>query len=99
MTPTRFAALPETVLPASGQGLTWAILGAVILSLLSLLGLVIRAIVTGRLVPRATLDDWVSAYRTSEEARTEERSQTEELLSLARTTNQAITAIASRATL
>lgn len=99
MTPTCLAALPETPLTTSGPALAWTILGAVILSLLSLLGLVIRAIVTGRLVPRSTLDDWVSAYRTSEEARTEERSQTEELLSLARTTNQAIGAIAAKATL
>lgn len=79
------------------------VLSAGLVFLAVLLGLAARLLFAGKLVPRSTLEDaradaaaWREAYLASEQARGEERRQTEELLTLARTTAQMITAIAVR---
>lgn len=59
----------------------------------ALLGWCVRLILTGRLVPRSTLDDWVAAYRISETGRGEQAAQVGELLQLARTNTEVLTAI------
>lgn len=64
-----------------------------------LLGIVILAIVTGRLVPRRTMDDaihdkneWRTAHRISESSRAELVEMVEELLEYAKTTDAFIRA-------
>jgi urease accessory protein UreF len=61
-----------------------------------LLAYAFRLLFKGELVPRSHVQDWIEAYRLSEAARTEERRQSEELLALARSTNLAMNAIATR---
>jgi hypothetical protein len=65
-----------------------------------LLGILILLILTGRLVPRRTMEDaihdrdeWRAAHRISEQARVELAEQLGELLEHARTTNAFIAAI------
>ncbi|MEU3507969.1 hypothetical protein ABZ733_08555 [Streptomyces longwoodensis] len=65
-----------------------------------LLTLVVMLILTGRLVPRRTLEDviadrdtWRAAYMESEKARQLEREQTGELLEMAKIGGQILTAL------
>lgn len=65
-----------------------------------LLVLVVLLILTGRLVPRATLQDmreerdtWRAAHTESEAARQAEREQVTELLELSRTAGHVLTAL------
>lgn len=71
----------------------WAVNGGAV----ALLGWTVRLLMTGRLVPRSTLDDWVAAYRISEEGRAEQATQVSELLQLARTNTAALDRIADAA--
>lgn len=66
----------------------------------ALLTLVVLMVLTGRLVPRKTYDDllkerdtWREAHTVSEAARTSERTQTQELLELSRTSAHALQAL------
>lgn len=70
----------------------WAV-GGVVTAYAGLLAYGMRLLLTGKLVPRSTLDDWISAYRISEAARTEAAAQTGELLQLARTNTEALNSI------
>jgi hypothetical protein len=65
-----------------------------------LLSLAVWLIFTGRLVPRATVDDirrerddWKAAARASEGARAEEREQARELLEVARIAEHVLTSL------
>lgn len=65
-----------------------------------IVALVVWMILTGRLVPRATLrdayrqrDTWQEAHGVSEEARHLEREQTRELLEFARTADHVLAAL------
>lgn len=66
----------------------------------TLLALVVLLILTGRLVPRSTLQDmreerdtWRAAHSESEKARQAEREQVGELLEMARLGNQVLNAL------
>lgn len=68
----------------------------------TLLGVAILLLLTGRIVPRATLRDkiteselWRQAYETERKAREESDAQTGELLEVAKTTHALITAVFS----
>lgn len=67
-----------------------------------LLSLAVWLILSGRLVPRSTVDDirqqrdrWEQAARASESARAEDRQQVRELLEVARVTERVLTALPS----
>jgi hypothetical protein len=66
----------------------------------ALLALVVLLVLTGRLVPRSTLEDahqerdtWRAAHVESEKARREEREQTEALLEMAHLGNQVLNSL------
>ncbi|GGU61812.1 hypothetical protein [Streptomyces lavendofoliae] len=66
----------------------------------TLIALVVMLILTGRLVPRRTLDDmreerdtWRAAHSESEKARQAEREQVGELLEMARLGNQVLNSL------
>lgn len=68
--------------------------------LATLMGAVMWAILTGRLVPRRTLLDvidernaWRAAYRESEAARREDREQVRELLEVAHVADHVLTSL------
>jgi len=76
--------------------------GAIIFILIVLLAAFVRAILTGRLVPRSTLEDvqrdrdtWRQAAKTREEASTITALQAQELLSTAQLTNQLLLSLKS----
>jgi hypothetical protein len=66
----------------------------------ALLALVVLLVLTGRLVPRATLEDmqrerdtWRAAHTESEKARQAEREQTNQLLEMAHLGNQVLNSL------
>ncbi|GGU90900.1 hypothetical protein GCM10010275_29850 [Streptomyces litmocidini] len=70
------------------------------MSLSGLLALVVLLVLTGRLVPRSTLQDmrderdtWRAAHMESEAARQAEREQVTELLELSRTAGHVLTSL------
>lgn len=76
-------------------GLNPAVLGPT-----GLLALTVLMVLTGRLVPKTTLDDqkaetanWRTAYNQERDARSTAETQTAELLSLARATNALLVAL------
>lgn len=73
-----------------------------VLSASALLALTVLMLLSGRIVPRSTLQDkvaeterWRQAYETEREARNISDAQTAELLEVARTTRAMIAAMAS----
>lgn len=76
--------------------------GIIALLLSAVLGLVVRAVVKGDLIPRRTYDDmlrdrdnWRAAHQTSELARAELAGQGRELLEHARTTDAFIRSVSA----